>query len=88
MSHYNINKLTREYKTFCKDFDAHIVNFKSIGVMKQKKFVLDQLFNDLENHSRIHPNQHKNKVNNARVCLEELHIDLLKGMLNDGFFTK
>ena len=67
---------------------GHIVNFKSIGVMKQKKFVLDQLFNDLENHSRVHPKQVKDKVNNARVCLEELHIDLLKGMLNNGFFTK
>jgi len=88
MSRYSITKLTNEYKVFCKDFDTHIVNFKSIGVMKQKKFVLDQLFNDLENHSRVHPKQVKDKVNNARVCLEELHIDLLKGMLNNGFFTK
>ena len=41
-----------------------------------------------QNYSRINPDQLKNKVNNAKVCLEELHIDFLKGMLNNGLFTK
>lgn len=88
MSHYKIDKLIKEYKTFSKEFDKHIIDFRDIGVMKQKKFILDQLFNDLQNYSRIDTPQVKKKVNNAKVCLEELHMDFLKGMLNDGFFTK
>lgn len=88
MSRYKIDKLIQEYKAFSKDFDKHITNFKDLGAMKQKKFILDQLFNDLQNYSRINPDQLKNKVNNAKVCLEELHIDFLKGMLNNGLFTK
>lgn len=88
MSHYKIDKLIKEYKTFSLEFDKHITEFKQFGAMKQKKFILDQLFNDLQNYSRIHPTQRKNKVNNAKICLEELHMDFLKGMLNNGFFTK
>lgn len=90
MSHYNteIDKLQTEYKQFSAEFNKHIVKFKSTSAIKKKKFVVDQLFLDLQNHNRIQEEQLEFKVNNARDKLEQLNIEFLKGMLNNGFFVK
>jgi len=93
MFHYStlsneIDKLQIEYKKFSSEFEKYIVNFNSCSAIKRKKFIVDQLFYDLQNHTRIHEEQLEFKVNNARDKLEQLNIEFLKGMLNNGFFVK
>ena len=93
MLHSNLQKRTvkliNEYNKFNSDFNNHIDRFESCSDIKKQKFIVDQLFQDLQqNYMQINHKQLNDKLNNATLKLEGLHMSFLQGMLNNGFFTE
>ena len=81
--------LINEYNKFNSDFNNHIHRFEICSDIKKQKFVLDQLFEDLQqNYMQINQKQLHDKLNNATLKLEGVHMSFLQGMLNNGFFTE
>ena len=93
MLHSKLQKQTinliNEYNNFNTDFNNHIHRFRSCSDIKKQKFVLDQLLEDLQqNYMQINQEQLYDKLNNATLKLEGVHMSFLQGMLNNGFFTE
>ena len=93
MLHSKLQKQTinliNEYNKFNSDFNTHIDRFTSCSDIKKQKFIVDQLFQDLQqNYKQINQEQLYDKLNNATLKLEGVHMSFLQGMLNNGFFTE
>lgn len=99
MYHYNIEQnkqaleLVSDYKKFVKEYNNYI---KSIAdestesvTFKRKKFLVDQLVDDLNrSHKKVDAGVFNQKLVNTQIKLDEIKVDFLKGMLNDGLPTK
>ena len=82
-------KIINEYNKFNLDFNRHIDNCESCSAIRKQKFLVDQLFRDLQqNYMHINQKQLADKLNNAQSKLEDVNMSFLKGMLNNGFFTE
>ena len=56
---------------------------------KRKKFLLDQLIQDLNrSHKKVDSKVFEKKLVNTQVKLDEMKVGFLKGMLNDGLPTR
>jgi hypothetical protein len=83
------NELIQEYKKFNLEFEKYIDTFESCSTIKREKFIVDQLFRDIQrNYLHIQEHQLQSKLNKAKEKLEQLNLEFLKGMLNNGFFIK
>lgn len=81
--------LIKEYREFDLEFEKYINQLESCSSIKRDKFIVDQLFRDIQkNYAHIDEQQLDIKLNKAKEKLEKLNIEFLKGMLNNGFFIK
>lgn len=82
-----------EHKRFTKEFNEYIETLtdesKQSLEFRRKKFLLDQLVEDLHrSFKKVNKDVFDTKVSNAQNKLDELRVDFLKGMLNDGLSIK
>ena len=97
MYHYNTNKqaldIISEYNKFTKEYNNYIESISDESeesvTFKRKKFLLDQLVQDLNrSHKKVDPRVFEKKLVNTQIKLDEMKVDFLKGMLNDGLPTR
>lgn len=82
-------QLLDEYKKFNLEFEKYIEKFESCSAIKREKFIVDQLFYDIQkNYIHIDQCVLEDKLNKAKEKLEHINIKFLKGMLNNGFFIE
>ena len=97
MYHYNTNKqavdILFEYNKFTKEYNNYIESISDESdesvVFRRKKHLLDQLVQDLtRSHKKVDPVVFAKKLVNTQTKLDEIKVDFLKGMLNDGLPIK
>lgn len=83
---YEYNKFTKDYNTFLtslKDDSSASLDFK------RNKYLLDQLAEDLNrSFNRVKADVFNKKITNTKNKLEDVKVEFMKGMLNDGFSVK
>ena len=100
MYHYNISKkaveILAEYNKFSKEYSKYVTALTeednentNCVKFKQQKHTLYQLADDLNrSFKKVSSNVFDKKITNTERKLEQVKVDFMKGMLNNGFLIK
>ena len=100
MYHYKTTKkaveILAEYNKFSKEYSKYVTTLTEDDdenpdciKFKQQKHTLDQLADDLNrSFKKVSSNVFDKKITNTERKLEQVKVDFMKGMLNNGFLIK